>query len=211
MIFPIQTKILLSLFLLLTALACNQPVEHNEIIAPDTIVIKATKASSEPIYFDYSKTRLTDGYNETAYAKFSNDSTEDIFTIKVNSGNLTETKTTLRIITNKGEIIYEHIFETTDLINGYALSDIKSDTEMEKYVLMRAKSILKDGLYHPDALPKNSYLNEAAEEDFENYDVFMDIKTTEKNIFHYCLNEESHYYLGYSDKLKKVVPIIYCC
>jgi hypothetical protein len=50
----------------------------------------------------------------------------------------------------------------------------------------------------------------AAKEYFSDYETFNDHKETEKVIFHYCINEESHYYLGFSVKQKKVVEMINC-
>ncbi len=198
-----------SLFLLIS---CSKTTKPEVVSNIDSTSVKTENSYSyTPTYFDYKNTRMADEYSETTFAKFSNDSIEDSFTLYVPKGLITETKTTIRITTKKGGIIYEHIFPTSDLVNGYATEKIKSDLDMEKYILSEVKSFLKEALYDPSELAKNSYLNQAPKEDFNNYDVFENIKNTDKVMFHYCLNEESHYYLGYSEKQEKVVDIIDCC
>ena len=205
-------NILLFILILVLQLSCTQTIKKQDVNSVDsTSQKKETDISTTPIYFDYKNTLLTEGYIDTAFANFSSDTSKDCFTISVPKGLIIETKTTIRIISMQGKVIYEHIFPTSDLVNGYATEDIKSDLEMQKYVLTVAKSLLKDGLQQPSQLSEDSYLNQATKEDFNNYDVFVDIKNTNKFMLHYCLNEESHYYLGYSIKKKKVVEIIYCC
>ncbi|MCO4292398.1 hypothetical protein NF867_05930 [Solitalea sp. MAHUQ-68] len=199
--------------------SCNQTAERQNSKPVDTVSVKVDSTSVKradsyaytPTYYDYKNTRLSDNYRDTAFTKFSNDTTEDCFTLNIPKGLVTETKTTIRVVTKQGEVIYEHTFATSDLINGYDTEEIKTDVEMEKYILSLAKSLLKEGLYDPSELSEESYLNQATKEDFNDYEVFENIKKTDRIMFHYCLNEESNYYLGYSDKKKKVVKIIDCC
>jgi hypothetical protein len=86
-----------------------------------------------------------------------------------------------------------------------------SDADLQKHVLSRAHAILQDGLYNPRDLPEDSYPHGVPPENFEHYDVFSALQASERVLLHYCLNEESHYYMGYSEPQKKVVPLIYCC
>lgn len=192
--------------------SCN-PVEERQ--NPNLIEASSVKKDSSntytPAYFDFKNTRLATGYRDTAFVKFSSDTAADCFLLNVPEGLITDTKTTIRIVTKSGKEIYEHTFPTSDLINGYTLDEIKTDAEMESYVLLRAKSLLKEGLYQADKLPEDSYLSQAHREDFNDYEVFNHLKNTGKIIFHYCLNEESHYYMGYSPGKQKVVSIINCC
>ena len=197
---------------LFSLLSCTQTATKQNIISNDTADLGNDIVNSYvPTYFDYKNTRLAEDYTDTAFARFSSDTTEDRFTLYVPKGLVTASKTTVRITTKQGEIIYEHAFPTSDLINGYATEEIKSDIEMEKYVLDEAKTLLKGALFATNELPEESYLSQAKKEDFENYDVFIDLKTAGRVVFHYRLNEESNYYLAYSIKQKKVVKIIDCC
>lgn len=195
-------------------MSCNHESrgEAESCLDPDTAASRVdTQSVSGEQYFDYSATSLPGQYTDTAYALFSNDEQQDRFTIYVPAGLISETTTTILITSVHGDTIYEHIFPTRDLVNGYAIAEIKSDIEMQRHVLTQAQDILQNGLYTAADLADDSYLNQAAEEDFENYAVFTALQASNRVLLHYCLNEESHYFLGYSQEAGKTVTLINCC
>jgi hypothetical protein len=191
--------------------SCTSSTENKEI-KPDALTIDTiSNIYRAPTYYDYKNTSLNADFHDTTNAKFSSDIVEDRFTVFVPKGLVTETKSTIRITNKEGEVIYEHTFPTRELVNGYATVEIKSDAEMEKYILEEAMEVFQNGLVDLNKLSEESYLKQAAKEDFTDHETFMQLKTSGRMLFHYCLQEESHYYLGYSIKQKKTVTIIDCC
>lgn len=200
------------LFLLATLMCCNNREERGSTNASDTTGAGWEKTNTyTPAYYNYKNTRLEREISDTAMARFSDDITEDRFTLYVPAGLITETETTIRVKSANGTLVYEHIFPTRALVNGYATEKIRSDGEMEQYVIEQARRLLKEGLYSANSLPEHSFLKGAPPAEFENYGVFMQLKNTGRMVFHYCLEEETHYYLGYDVKHKKVVHLIRCC
>lgn len=178
------------------SLATSSPVEDN--VDPNA-------------KYDYSKTSLAADYNDMVSAKFSNDSTDDRFIVFIPQGDINKTKTTLRVLTKSGAQVYEHIFNTTELINEYEIVGLKNDKEMTDYILKKADALLHKGIVDLDKLGEEDYLAVASKEQFTNYDLFLDMKSKGRRLLNYTLNLENRYYLGYSAKDKKVVTIIECC
>jgi hypothetical protein len=205
-------KIPLILFLLAAFIGCNSPEERKNTTDSDTTAAGGEMMNTDtPTYYNYKNTRLAGKISDTAMARFSNDTTDDCFTLYVPSGLITETQTTIRVSAANGALVYEHVFPTRELVNGYATEKIRSDAEMEQYVIEQAKSLLKQGLYPANNLPGYSSLKDAPAADFENYEVFTRLRDSGSMIFHYRLLEETHFYLGYDAKQKKVVHLIHCC
>lgn len=161
--------------------------------------------------FNYKTTVLDKDHESEIIEKFSNDSTEDTFTVLVGKGLISKTKTTLRVKNKSGKIVYEHVFSTTELINEYDLGAIKSDKDMVDYIIKKAGDVIGKGLVDLNHLNPEDYLSVATKEQFTNYELFLDMKAEGRRLLNYTLNQENHYYLGYSDKDKKVVTIIECC
>lgn len=211
--------ILYFLLICLLIISCKQnkfeniKVESKKEIVNEssTLIKKDTIKTFSPEYFDYSNVILKQNINDSIYAKFSNENLDDSFSINVESGNINQTKTAIRIKNKNGSIIYEHIFPTTELINGYDTEAIKSEVEMENYVINQAKGILKNGILIPNKLSKEDYLKQSPKEDFEDFETFNEIKNSNRVIFFYGLGEENLYYLGFSTKKNKIVTIINCC
>jgi hypothetical protein len=199
---------------LLTLVSCNQTADQQTTKSADTASVKEDSTNSyTPTYYDYKKTSLSSGYRDSLYAKFSSDTTEDCFILNVPKGLVTETKTTLCIVTKQGEIIYEHTFPTSDLINGYATEEIKTDKEMELYILSEAKSILDQNSFRDlnKLTEEDGIINQTDKDGYENYDVFIECKNDRRPLYCYGLQEEDIRFLGYSRKLKKVVIVLTCC
>jgi hypothetical protein len=109
-------------------------------------------------------------------------------------------------------LIYEKTFVTRELANGYALSEIKNDVQMEKYMFSQAKAILNSEAFEflDNLSPENGVLN-FPKEDFENHDVFLECKNEKRPLFCICLSEEDITNIGFSTKHMKVFDIVYCC
>lgn len=194
--------------------ACN-----NSTPPAEQMPVSDTTATSLPVadnvdpdaVFNYTNTSLDRDHESVRIEKFSNDSTEDTFTVVVGKGKIGETKTTLRVKAKDGKVVYEHIFSTTELINEYDLAAIKSDKDMVDYIITKAGDVIGKGLVNLNDLAKDDYLAVATKEQFTNYELFLDMKAKGRRLLNYTLNLENHYYLGYSEKDKKVVAVIECC
>lgn len=198
--------------LLVMIYACQPQAGDSHMNLPDRDTLSQTNHhTSTGTYYNYEKTTLSKGYHNSTLATFSNNSSPDCFTIQVPVGPITQTNTLIKITTANKEVIYTHTFPTSALVNGYATTTITNEAQMEEYVLNQARDIIKKGLYQPDKLPAHSYLRQADKADFTDYETWVSHQKSNRMVFHYCLNEESHYYLGYSVTTQKVVTLIECC
>ena len=83
----------------------NQTIENNTI---DTI-------GTADRYFNYQNTIIQTDFYDTVFQNFSSENAEDCFTFYMPSGNINETKSTIRITTKIGKVIYEKTFTTSDI------------------------------------------------------------------------------------------------
>jgi hypothetical protein len=212
-------KLFVILSISLAFFSCGENNENkageNSMYADSVAASIPKDAGVDPHYFDYSKTTLTNDFTDTAFANFSSGESQDRFTFFVPKGNVNETKSVLRITTQEGKLIYEHIFPTSDLIYGYALRDIKTEKEMINSILVDAGDVLQTGIIDPiDGARGSTFMSNLSVDnpiDFEREDVYEQVKKSGRMLFHYRLNNESHFVLGYSKKEKAVVKILTCC
>ncbi|MDQ3108849.1 MAG: hypothetical protein M3R17_03050 [Bacteroidota bacterium] len=186
--------------------------QSNSLHKDDTAASSISKnASVDPHYFDYSKTVLTREFADTVFAKFSSATSDDRFTFFVPKGNINDTKSVLRITNERGDVIYENIFPTRDLVYGYGTSEVKTEKEMVEYILEDAGDILQAGILDPNDKREDSFLNQFTADNFDRKDVYDEVKNSRRMLFHYRLNNESNFVLGFSEKGKAVVTIFTCC
>lgn len=207
-------KIVSTLIAVALLSGCNNstpPVDQKPVYDTTSASLPVADNVDPDAVFNYTSTSLDNDHESVRIEKFSNDSTEDTFTVIIGKGKIGETKTTLRVKAKNGKVVYEHVFLTTELINEYDLPAIKSDKEMVDYIITKAGDVIGKGLVDLNGLSKDDYLAVATKEQFTNYELFLDMKTRGRRLLNYTLNLENHYYLGYSDKDKKVVTIIECC
>ncbi len=174
-----------------------------------------TAASSENDpenpYYKYN-TVLKTAFNDSVYAHFSDLKGKDFFTFHMPAGNIDSTESVLRIYSPKGDLIYEKKFVTSYMINGYDLEFIKNETEMQKYMLKKANSMLdKFSFTNLSNVDKYSLFSQMKPEDYENYAVYLECKKDKRPVFGIGLAEEDVTFIGFSKKQQKVVDIIYCC
>lgn len=174
---------------------------------------KPISKSAESAYYNYEKVQISSPFKGVKLLNFSSTIFQDSVVLYVPQGLITDTKCILRIKDKNGMVLYEHIFPTLDLIYGYSISKvvIKSDKEMGKHVLNSAQNLLDECEINVNKLPSDSYLKQVSKKDFTDYTTFAEIKRSNRILFHYRLKEEEHYYLGYSEKEKKIVSVIDCC
>lgn len=164
------------------------------------------------IYFDYQNTIMHSSYSDTVFVKFSNDTVEDCFTFYMPAGNINATKSIIRITTKSGELIYENVFETSNIVNGYATDDIFNDSEMEQYVLTEARDVLaKTSFRDINNAEDDSIIKQTPKEDIQDYDTFLECQNENRPLFCIRFNEENMTFIGYSRMKGKVVDLIYCC
>jgi hypothetical protein len=191
-------------FVLLSCASPTTPSDENNDGKIETINLPTT-------YFDYNNTALTKDYQRTSKAHFSSENTHDEMTLYISKGPISQTRVTIRVHNAKKELIYEHVFPTTQLIYGYDLDEIHSEEQMEAKIIEWANHIVDNGFTDPNQLPDDHYLNRAHQDEFMNYDVLKKIKTSKRMILYYILGEENHMYLGYSDEDEVAVQLIFCC
>ncbi len=180
----------------------NQTIENNTI---DTI-------GTADRYFNYQNTIIQTDFYDTVFQNFSSENAEDCFTFYMPSGNINETKSTIRITTNSGELIYEKTFTTSDIVNGYSTYNISNDIEMEEYVLWEAKGVLNKTSFVDIAnAEENNIINSTPKEEIRDYATFVECRDDNRFLFVFGLHEEDITIIGYSKKKNKVVDLIYCC
>ena len=164
------------------------------------------------IYFDYKNTVMNSSFSDTVFIKFSNDTIEDCFTFYMPKGNINKTKSILRISTKDGELIYENVFETSDMVNGYATADIKNDLQMRNYVLEEARNVLsKTSFLYKDDVENDNLIKQTPVEEIQDYDTFLECKNENRALFYTRFHEEIITILGFSRKKKQVVDLFSCC
>jgi len=205
---------LLSLFCLIL-LSCESQTQVEDKLSEETPVenqaFKIESVTMTPHYFDCSSTILSQDFNRSSKAHFSSENTLDELTLHISKGPITKTRVTIRVHNAKKELIYEHVFPTTELIYGYDLDEIHSDKQMEAKIIDWANYIVDNGFTDPNQLSSDHFLNQAPEEEFLNYGVLKKIKASKRMILHYILGEENHMYYGYSDEDEVAVQLIFCC
>ncbi len=162
-------------------------------------------------YFDYNYTHLDKAFHDSTRAHFSDTTHFDVLSVHISSGPIKQTRVTITVHNAKNELIYQHVFPTTELIYGYALDEIKSDEQMAKMIIYWAQEIVNNGFVDPTQLSEEHYLNQVPKEEFLNYSTYQKIKKSKRMILHYRLGEENHMYYGYSSEQDLVVQIIFCC
>ncbi|MDP1803191.1 MAG: hypothetical protein Q8L81_17650 [Bacteroidota bacterium] len=207
-------KIVSTLIAVALLSGCNNstpPVDQKPVYDTTSASLPVADNVDPDAVFNYTSTSLDNDHESVRIEKFSNDSTEDTFTVIIGKGKIGETKTTLRVKAKNGKVVYEHVFLTTELINEYDLPAIKSDKDMVDYIITKAGDLIGKGLVDLNNLYTDDFLAVATKNEFKNYELFLDMKAKGRRLLNYTLNLENHYYLGYSDKDKKVVTIIECC
>lgn len=195
----------------------KQPEENSSEIIPKTNGGSTSEESVEMKnmdneFFDCSNTQLKENVFDTASAYFSSPLSKDLFSFFVPKGNINETTSILRIMTTTKKLLYELKFSTRELVNGYALSEIKQEHEMVAYILKKTHDVLdKSSFIDFNNLDKESYLNQVPPEEFQNYPVLKEIKTDKRFIFLLAREEENIIYFGYDKITQKVVEIYTCC
>lgn len=163
-------------------------------------------------YFNYQNTIIQSDFYDTVFQKFSSEKVEDCFTFYMPSGNINDTKCTISIRTQAGELIYEKTFTTSDLVNGYSTYEISSDLAMEEYVLWEAKGVLaKTSFLDINSDDENNIVKSTPKEDIQDYETFVECQEENRPLFCIALQEEDITIIGFSKKKHKVVDLIYCC
>ena len=201
---------MLSILIFLLTSFTYQTIKSDEI-SIENHEVKNETSSLPTSHFDYSSTVLTKDYQRSSHEYFSSADTFDEVTLYISKGQITQTRVTIRIHNSNKELIYQHVFPTTQLIYGYDLTEIHSDEQMEDKIIEWANRIVDQGFINPNMLSEDDYLNRANKDDFLDFDTFKEIKNSNRRMFHYVLGEEEHFYLGFSQKIKKVVQLISCC
>lgn len=203
-----KKALFLIVYLALILFSCKPKTESEQNIEqPSSDTTNQTNR-----YFDYQNTIMHSSYSDTVFVKFSNDTVEDCFTFYMPEGNINATKSIIRVTTKTGELIYENVFETSDIVNGYATYSIFNDSEMEQYVLTEARDVLaKNSFRYINNAEDDSIIKQTAKEDIQDYDTFLECQNENRPLFVFRLNEENMTFIGYSRIKNKVVDLIYCC
>ncbi len=217
-------KIIISC-LILSFYACNKSDKQqnkavkNTIDSTKSLTSKQNSRISAPIkevvYFNYTNTEIKEEFRDSIFTNFSSLSSNDKFTFYVPKGNINTTESILKIFNEVDELIYIKSFQTSNLINGYDLEYIKTDEELEKYILGKARDVLANvsfvDITNKEEIIKQDGILNQPEDSFENYKAFIECQNDRRPLFCIGLAEEDITFIGYSRRLKKVVDIIYCC
>ncbi|MDO6439738.1 hypothetical protein Q4534_20090 [Cyclobacterium sp. 1_MG-2023] len=211
------TTIITALILLTSCNDLNQNRSDKKIKLDST----ETKTDSKPekektkvpetVYFDYSNSTFTSDYTDSTTHIFSNSETKDNFKIYVPKGLVTETTSFLLITNSFGDTIHLETFPTSELIYGYKLEEIKSDSEVIKHIKDRISSNLDKSSFIDIRTTDLSLITDSEPDDFEDHETFLYCKQNDVPIYVLRLGNENSTFYGYSNSERKAVPIIYCC
>lgn len=167
--------------------------------------------TSDTHYFDYKHTVIKKRYTDTVYMYFSNNTVKDCFTFYVPAGNINHTKSILRITTQSGEVIFEDIFTTNNMVSGYDTYNIYDDATMENYVLSEAKGMLAPNAFkYLNKLEDGDMLSQS-QEDIIDMETYHECLQENRPLFYYRLFEENLSFIGYSRTKQQVIELFTCC
>jgi|GEM_PF-5043103 len=185
-------------------------IENPVIVAKDAVKKTDLEENEDPYY--HYHTIIKKEFKDSVQVNFSSLESKDSFTFYMPVGNIDSTESILRIYNVTGELIYEKIFETHELINGYDLEFIKNETQMQKYIYDKAKNMLdKTSFDDWSKVKEDGIIGQSEPEDFENYTTYVECKKDKRMLFWINLGEEDGTCIGFSKKQNKVLDIIYCC
>jgi hypothetical protein len=162
-------------------------------------------------FFDYSNTALPADYVDSAFHVFSDENSNDKFTFFIPRGNLKETKAILVVRNANNDTVFTTTFETWYMLTGEQVG-INNDEQMLNYVVKCAKSILDSSAFVD--FEKPGQMNQFADspiDEFENYEVFAEVKEGKRSLFVLFLLDEDVKYYGYSKKLMQTKVVFACC
>lgn len=194
------------IFIAVLLVGCNQQ-QSNKNNGGET----PKQDSLENHYFNYKHTVIKKRFTDTLYMYFSSDTVKDCFTFYVPAGNINHTKSILRITTQAGEVIFEDIFTTDNMVSGYATYDIYDDAKMEQYVLSEAKNMLApDAFKYLNKLEDDNMISQSPE-DIKDMDTYNECLQENRPLFYYRLFEENYSFIGYSRTKQQVKELFTCC
>lgn len=201
-------------------IGCTSSNRSDETISkkesPRSEVKDLEKDQNEPqirhvVYYNYSNVTFDSAYSDSATHFFSNNEVADKFEIRVPSGNINHTQSTLLIISQSGDTIHFERFETWSLIYGYTLDQIHSDGEVIEHIKDRVRENIAPSSFIDISRTDLRLFQDAEAEEFEDYETFVSCRNHNLPLFHFVLWNESGTFYGYSKANKRAVPILYCC
>ena len=191
--------------------AINSPKVENESFLSQEMKANEIEKNNDDPYYHYH-TIIKKEFKDSVYMNFSNLMTKDRFTFYMPVGNIDSTESVVRIYIHSGDLIYEKKFITRELINGYDLEFIENETQMQRYIMKKAKGILdKSSFDDPNKIEEYGIFAQSQQADFENHETYVECQKDRRPLFWIGLGEEDGTCIGFSRKQNKVLDIIYCC
>jgi len=136
---------------------------------------------------------------------------KDNFKFYIPKGRVKETISFLLITNSIDDTIHFETFPTSELIYGYKLEEIKTDSEVIAHIKNRIASNLEVSSFIDIRTTDLKLITDSKPDDFEDHETFLYCKQNDLPIYVLRLGNENSSFYGFSDSKKKVVPIIYCC
>ena len=194
----------------ITFFGCIDP-KTNSVESKEKVIQVEENASTEPEFFDYGTARFTEQVSMSSDHFFSNNQTKDRFFIEINAGLVTNSKSSILVLNFEGDSIYFEEFPTYYLINGYALDDMKSNNEVLKHILKRAKENIGESSFFKLDSTEHPFFESYEPSDYYDSLTYSNCFENELFIFSFSLGEESTTFYGFSKEEQKATPIMDCC
>jgi len=139
---------------------------------------------------------------------FSNPNKKDIFSISIIGENILNGKMIFKITNSSGVELWNEIYPTNVLINGYIIDEDTTDEEKISMIKNRVSSFFDDeNFIFPAINPSDVF-----DRDYSDLEIWNDIKSDQKaKGFYYLIGLEESCKLTYSKTQKKIVKYFCCC
>jgi hypothetical protein len=175
--------------------------------------IKPTHHSNPELideFFDSENTSFSRNYTDSSLHVFSDQQKLDKFIIRIEKGNINFSSSNFTIIKFDGDTILHKKFKTHELINGYALYEIKTDAELIQHIKSRVRSNLGEKAFM-NLSEKHEMIEYREISEFESFETFLECEALGLPLYSFHLGEEDGTYFGYSKINKKIQVVFGCC
>jgi hypothetical protein len=193
--------------------SCDGPRtwDVNNIANGDDSQFDDVSEINAPRRFNYENTVLSYGFIDQVYHSFSEKEADDKFSFFVPKGNINETKCILTIENKVGDTLFADTVLTAFLIDKDDLFAIYSDEEMGNYIVNKAKNVLDSSSFcKSDDAEVNGIFSESLDtSDFDNFEIFSEVRDDKRYLFALSFEKEGSAYLGYSKSAKQAKFVYY--
>jgi len=160
---------LLKIFALFLVAGCSEQTNEKNL-SPSQETSNQIEENVEPPevnYYSYSDVTFEQSYSDSVTHFFSDTNDLNKFKIFIPKGKITETNSFLIITNQIDDTLHFEMFETWNIIYGYALAEITSDAEVISHMKQRVSKNLNETSFVNISETDISSITDSKPEDFE--------------------------------------------